>query len=87
MGGNVLQVRALIGSASAEVSAARGQRGAAVGRDPQSRVARHHELHGFFGNRALCHFIQRLQHFKCLSSARLGAVNLELLKAVRDFHV
>ena len=51
------------------------------------RVAGHHELHDFGLDWPLRHFVQRLQHFQRLAGAQLGAVDLELLEAVRNRHL
>src|SRR5574343_597204 len=47
-------------------------------------VAGHHQLDGVGRNRALGHLVERLQQFHGLLGLGLGAVDLELLVAVRD---
>ena len=81
---NVFQVSALVGGAGAQVGAPGGQRHRAVRRHTQGGVTGQHQLHLFFGNRALRHFIQGLQHFQRLPGFGFGPVNLELLETVRN---
>ena len=83
---NGLQICALIGTARAQIAAAGGelrivvwQRGIAV--------ARQHQLHHGGCNRPCGLFVQRLQHLHGALRLGLGAIHLELLVPVRDFHV
>ena len=84
--GDVFQVGALVDGARAQVGAARRQRNAALG-GVERHVARQHQLHGFGLDGPLGKLVQRLQHFERLGGAQLGAVDLELLEAVRNRHL
>ncbi|MCY1364586.1 hypothetical protein D9M69_513960 [compost metagenome] len=82
--GDVVQVQRLRGRARAQVGAARDEHGRVL--VAHRAVAGQRELHHGRVDGALGDLVQRLQHLHGALRRGLGAVDLELLVAVRDLH-